>query len=174
MRRHRQPARVGQILGEGVDSIGRFFFFQAEDGIRDRNVTGVQTCALPIWPWAAGASWSPRRRGPGLCAGPAQREARRRVRGDHDAPAAQGLPEPASQPYEAARQEPIGDDAPREHARRQTGLLLRRPDCYVHDHELDDDGRELNEIRYPSMGVRMTRHGYLSSALTITEAVSPR
>src|SRR5699024_11626793 len=24
--------------------------FQAEDGIRDRNVTGVQTCALPIWP----------------------------------------------------------------------------------------------------------------------------
>src|SRR5699024_1985139 len=25
------------------------FFFQAEDGIRDRNVTGVQTCALPIW-----------------------------------------------------------------------------------------------------------------------------
>src|SRR5438067_3749322 len=31
-----------------------FFFFQAEDGIRDRNVTGVQTCALPIcssWRW---------------------------------------------------------------------------------------------------------------------------
>src|SRR5699024_11584438 len=26
------------------------FFFQAEDGIRDRNVTGVQTCALPIYP----------------------------------------------------------------------------------------------------------------------------
>src|SRR5699024_4561466 len=25
-------------------------FFQAEDGIRDRNVTGVQTCALPILP----------------------------------------------------------------------------------------------------------------------------
>src|SRR5699024_11933196 len=24
-------------------------FFQAEDGIRDRNVTGVQTCALPIF-----------------------------------------------------------------------------------------------------------------------------
>src|SRR5687767_15618716 len=27
-----------------------FFFFQAEDGIRDKLVTGVQTCALPIWP----------------------------------------------------------------------------------------------------------------------------
>src|SRR2546430_16084592 len=29
-----------------------FFFFQAEDGIRDLTVTGVQTCALPIWPLA--------------------------------------------------------------------------------------------------------------------------
>src|SRR2546426_12385247 len=27
-----------------------FFFFQAEDGIRDYKVTGVQTCALPISP----------------------------------------------------------------------------------------------------------------------------
>src|SRR5690606_39286685 len=27
---------------------GFFFFFQAEDGIRDFHVTGVQTCALPI------------------------------------------------------------------------------------------------------------------------------
>src|SRR5690349_23716739 len=31
-----------------------FFFFQAEDGIRDLYVTGVQTCALPIWHRAAG------------------------------------------------------------------------------------------------------------------------
>src|SRR5258708_15613343 len=29
-----------------------FFFFQAEDGIRDDLVTGVQTCALPISPRA--------------------------------------------------------------------------------------------------------------------------
>src|SRR2546430_8557599 len=29
-----------------------FFFFQAEDGIRDLTVTGVQTCALPIYPRA--------------------------------------------------------------------------------------------------------------------------
>src|SRR2546422_1267446 len=28
-----------------------FFFFQAEDGIRDVAVTGVQTCALPISPF---------------------------------------------------------------------------------------------------------------------------
>src|SRR2546430_188182 len=26
-----------------------YFFFQEEDGIRDLTVTGVQTCALPIW-----------------------------------------------------------------------------------------------------------------------------
>src|SRR5256885_6514459 len=30
------------------------FFFQAEDGIRDYKVTGVQTCALPISPRATG------------------------------------------------------------------------------------------------------------------------
>src|SRR6266699_5926572 len=29
--------------------INSFFFFQAEDGIRDADVTGVQTCALPIF-----------------------------------------------------------------------------------------------------------------------------
>src|SRR5882762_957630 len=33
-----------------------FFFFQAEDGIRDSSVTGVQTCALPIWVGEVGAS----------------------------------------------------------------------------------------------------------------------
>src|SRR2546430_10353577 len=31
-----------------VDAVSYFFFFQAEDGIRDLTVTGVQTCALPI------------------------------------------------------------------------------------------------------------------------------
>src|SRR5437773_8944723 len=31
-----------------VRVVGPLFFFQAEDGIRDRDVTGVQTCALPI------------------------------------------------------------------------------------------------------------------------------
>src|SRR5205807_4405345 len=32
----------------GVSIVYCFFFFQAEDGIRDYKVTGVQTCALPI------------------------------------------------------------------------------------------------------------------------------
>src|SRR2546430_16144313 len=35
---------------------GIFFFFQAEDGIRDLTVTGVQTCALPISAGAQGQS----------------------------------------------------------------------------------------------------------------------
>src|SRR5256884_3701983 len=40
-----------------------FFFFQAEDGIRDVAVTGVQTCALPIWRALVIPYSSPRRRG---------------------------------------------------------------------------------------------------------------
>src|SRR5205823_9284811 len=32
-----------------VEYSNSFFFFQAEDGIRDKLVTGVQTCALPIF-----------------------------------------------------------------------------------------------------------------------------
>src|SRR5260370_22285720 len=45
------------VFGNSIDGISvlfiavvyfGFFFFQAEDGIRDSSVTGVQTCALPI------------------------------------------------------------------------------------------------------------------------------
>src|SRR5438309_9786667 len=35
-----------------------FFFFQAEDGIRDGTVTGVQTCALPIFSLVRGTRFS--------------------------------------------------------------------------------------------------------------------
>src|SRR5699024_11626066 len=38
-------------LPSAASSTTAFFFFQAEDGIRYRNVTGVQTCALPICQW---------------------------------------------------------------------------------------------------------------------------
>src|SRR5207249_5520667 len=41
------------------------FFFQAEDGIRDRNVTGVQTCALPIFDPDTYASGGARRKARG-------------------------------------------------------------------------------------------------------------
>src|SRR5205807_5552481 len=36
-----------KIVEDGM--ISQYFFFQAEDGIRDYKVTGVQTCALPIF-----------------------------------------------------------------------------------------------------------------------------
>src|SRR5256885_11073715 len=45
----------------------RVFFFQAEDGIRDYKVTGVQTCALPILNPAAAEH-------PGMPAVPGKRE----------------------------------------------------------------------------------------------------
>src|SRR2546430_11336649 len=41
---------VDSIVSFSVHSLFFFFFFfQAEDGIRDLTVTGVQTCALPIF-----------------------------------------------------------------------------------------------------------------------------
>ena len=39
--------RVGK-MEKKIVRYSVFFFFQAEDGIRDYKVTGVQTCALPI------------------------------------------------------------------------------------------------------------------------------
>src|SRR2546430_7369107 len=57
----RHPIEVHHLLEENTldrqnieyrrqdgSSLCRIFFFQAEDGIRDLTVTGVQTCALPI------------------------------------------------------------------------------------------------------------------------------
>ena len=35
------------LLCTNYKDLKKFFFFQAEDGIRDIGVTGVQTCALP-------------------------------------------------------------------------------------------------------------------------------
>src|SRR5256886_7508365 len=37
------------LVGSDECELDVFFFFQAEDGIRDLTVTGVQTCALPIF-----------------------------------------------------------------------------------------------------------------------------
>src|SRR5689334_24342270 len=39
---------VSGSVSAGFGRASMFFFFQAEDGIRDGTVTGVQTCALPI------------------------------------------------------------------------------------------------------------------------------
>src|SRR5687767_15427828 len=67
--------------------INFFFFFQAEDGIRDKLVTGVQTCALPIWrplqacrarapPAARSGARARERRPPGAAPPPARPAAR--------------------------------------------------------------------------------------------------
>src|SRR5947208_11111023 len=45
-----------QFLSINKTIILIFFFFQAEDGIRDDLVTGVQTCALPIYTSALSAA----------------------------------------------------------------------------------------------------------------------
>src|SRR5438128_6818231 len=55
------------LIVTGLCSLLFLFFFQAEDGIRDATVTGVQTCALPISPDhrrppPRGARWCSRRR----------------------------------------------------------------------------------------------------------------
>src|SRR5437867_13102229 len=68
------------------------FFFQAEDGIRDRTVTGVQTCALPIFGQAephegqhgdgeqiGGAHGHQKGRGPAGAGGRSARSEERRV-----------------------------------------------------------------------------------------------
>src|SRR5690554_8224758 len=39
----------GVFYDGSIPALGVIFFFQAEDGIRDADVTGVQTCALPIF-----------------------------------------------------------------------------------------------------------------------------
>src|SRR5437660_4503959 len=45
-----QPAAPLRWANSRAERVAAFFFFQAEDGIRDGHVTGVQTCALPILP----------------------------------------------------------------------------------------------------------------------------
>src|SRR5207302_7631504 len=49
----RAARRSGDDCSAAADGserwVWRVFFFQAEDGIRDFHVTGVQTCALPIF-----------------------------------------------------------------------------------------------------------------------------
>src|SRR3712207_2464048 len=45
---HKQSKGIGDTQAFACRSMGDAVFFQAEDGIRDIGVTGVQTCALPI------------------------------------------------------------------------------------------------------------------------------
>src|SRR5256885_9241553 len=48
--RYSYTGKIEGGFGPVTHDVRVFFFFQAEDGIRDYKVTGVQTCALPIFP----------------------------------------------------------------------------------------------------------------------------
>src|SRR5256885_5393148 len=52
--KHQRIAHPFATLQKLID----FFFFQAEDGIRDYKVTGVQTCALPISESRRSGEWN--------------------------------------------------------------------------------------------------------------------
>src|SRR5437764_11855144 len=59
---HRMSYRTNWWLDTAASLSLVFFFFQAEDGIRDTSVTGVQTCALPILRAPARGGCAARRR----------------------------------------------------------------------------------------------------------------
>src|SRR2546430_9371861 len=85
LRRERSEVRVSSDAGGMIEKMMQgahkqltFFFFQAEDGIRDLTVTGVQTCALPI-SLPGNPLRRPARRRVALAAAPASRALGRRA-----------------------------------------------------------------------------------------------
>src|SRR2546427_9237033 len=99
-----------------------FFFFQAEDGIRDLTVTGVQTCALPI-SRGRGHRW--RQGGGGRRAGEA-REAARRRRPAADPPRPVRVPRGGARPVGATRPSGGGGGALRGGRRGKTAARATR------------------------------------------------
>src|SRR5215208_7544407 len=60
MQQHDTAYKMSAEKAYSTDSnmLGVTFFFQAEDGIRDGHVTGVPTCALPIYRSCTAGAWS--------------------------------------------------------------------------------------------------------------------
>src|SRR5690554_7107528 len=97
-----------------------FFFFQAEDGIRAADVTGVQTCALPISGSASSRSWSEGSCAPSPCSRP------RPDRGVNPLPAVVAARIPSG--YERhERNERFGQQRERERSEEHTSELQSRP-----------------------------------------------
>src|SRR2546422_1710610 len=71
-----------------------FFFFQAEDGIRDVAVTGVQTCALPIYLVRPGPHRADARNGPDVQGARAAGRLPRRLRGEAALPRGRAVRRP--------------------------------------------------------------------------------
>src|SRR5256884_2330917 len=84
-----------------------FFFFQAEDGIRDVAVTGVQTCALPIFLPDRDVRRRRREHGSG-CTGAGRRRLRGRRAGPDPGPDGGGRPAVRGPVLGAVRQLPRG------------------------------------------------------------------
>src|SRR2546422_8874724 len=111
-----------------------FFFFQAEDGIRDVAVTGVQTCALPI-------CVDPDHRPPhGATArpgrpGPARRRHGMRPRRDHPGPHRAPRPRAAEPPRLEVRVEAVGPEA------LQRPVVCRASGGRAREARPDDAGR---------------------------------
>src|SRR2546430_9301568 len=100
----REPERFVGKIGPYTRVTGTFFF-QAEDGIRDLTVTGVQTCALPILPGpkrgrvARKATW-PRSCDHWQSCSPTNPQTSRRQMGDAGAPKFSGTRSRASRSEE--------------------------------------------------------------------------
>src|SRR2546427_10753048 len=118
-----------------------FFFFQAEDGIRDLTVTGVQTCALPILGRRDGhvKAFAPLRAAPRPPPGVQLRlVARLRAAESFDDEGVGG---------ELRAHRDVARDPRRERERRVVHDGVRRPRCHIeamHEVELHDSG-----INYP-------------------------
>src|SRR5699024_419794 len=140
------------------------FFFQAEDGIRDRNVTGVQTCALPISGrntprrTSAPADPIPPRRPPGPKKGrPAHDPEPRREprRPDRDRARPGRAPPPPGVGLDRrrpARPRPPRRPHRRLPARSDPRRRRRRPPMTHHEEETSMDNND-HEIPVPPFGV---------------------
>src|SRR6266498_4445276 len=114
-----------------------FFFFQAEDGIRDADVTGVQTCALPISPgrrralascWGSTCrGWCCRPRWSGGC-GPMSFRPSRGLNGDTSAQRQPDHEELATVTADTAPR----DQRPRAGRREWTGLAVLALACLLY------------------------------------------
>src|SRR2546428_829375 len=109
------------------------FFFQAEDGIRDLIVTGVQTCALPICEVAGpatsrGRSASPRATTARISPAASSRSSRPTARATSVSPRVRASASPVPSVYACASGSPTAPSSPAEHdAVTPRGVATRMP-----------------------------------------------
>src|SRR5438046_9049810 len=107
-------------LETGYEVIG--FFFQAEDGIRDWSVTGVQTCALPIYHPCASRSSRPC--SPPSCRCPLSPRRCRPPRSEERRVGKEGRP--GWSPYREKKEKKAAESAQKRHGRMPSGEEWRK------------------------------------------------